>query len=110
MVTVMANSERDIETGFLFASPSFWSGVARLLDLWGKFDDYNREQSGEETDRAALYSDWRIVGQDLRDSWIQFHKDEAKQPVPENNLSACHLCGKKVPPDLIQTDGRKQGR
>ncbi len=65
----MSSSERDVETGFLFASPSLWSGIARLLDLWGKFDNYNLEQSAEDIDAIALHNDWRVVGQDMRDAW-----------------------------------------
>ena len=57
---------------FLFARPSFWSGIARLLDLWGAFDDYNRSRTPVEADRRALYSDWYIVGQDILAASEQF--------------------------------------
>ena len=75
----MVDEERDVRTDFLFAQPSFWSGFGRLLDLWGKFDDYNLSRSAEESDMRALYSDWRIVGQDLSDSWVSFHKEETER-------------------------------
>jgi hypothetical protein len=97
----MGDEERDVRTDFLFARPSFWSGVGRLLDLWGKFDDYNVSRSAEEADMRALYSDWRITGQDLRDSWILFHKEEAERSPKEKDGSfVCCLCSKKlgVPP------------
>ena len=56
----------DIQTDFLFAKPSAVSGVARLVDLTGLFDDYNRSQDSGEADVKALLSDWYIVGQDLK--------------------------------------------
>ncbi len=60
-----------MQTDYLFASPSFLSGVARLLDLFGQFDDYNDSPSGEAADARAVYSDWRITGEDLaRAMWV----------------------------------------
>jgi len=47
---------------YLFAWPSFVSGVARTLDLAGQFDEYNDSQNGEIADWRALFSDWRAVG------------------------------------------------
>ncbi len=104
----MSDSEKDIETGFLFASPSFWSGVGRLFDLWGKLDDYNVSRSAEQADAAALYSDWRMVGQDLRDSWVLFHTKEAEHPK-HKNPPVCQLCGKTTLIPLDKTHARKQG-
>jgi len=91
----MGDDERDVRTDFLFARPSFWSGVGRLLDLWGKFDDYNVSQTTQEADMRALYSDWRITGQDLRDSWVLFHEGEAERsPKRKDGSHVCHQCGK----------------
>jgi hypothetical protein len=52
-------------SGFLFARPSFLSGVARLIDLFGVFDSYNFSRTPAEVDCLALASDWTIVGHDL---------------------------------------------
>jgi hypothetical protein len=52
-------------TEFLFARPSFLGGVARLLDLGGQVDVYNQSATPSEADARALYSDWRMVGEDL---------------------------------------------
>jgi hypothetical protein len=52
-------------SGFLFAKPSFASGLARLLDLFGVFDSYNISRSTREADALALHSDWYLVGRDL---------------------------------------------
>ena len=61
-----------MQTTFLFASPSLLSGVARLLDLGAQFDSYNRSETGEAADAAALYSDFRMVGQDLQEAMESF--------------------------------------
>ena len=54
-----------MRTDYLYATPSAWSGAARLLDLFGRFDAYNDSPTDELADARALYSDWRIVGQEL---------------------------------------------
>jgi len=55
-----------IKTFCLFAQPSFLSGTARLVDLGGVFDKYNRSQTEEQADARALASDWSSIGYDLR--------------------------------------------
>lgn len=93
----MAEGEKDVRSDFLFARPSFWSGAARLIDLWGRFDSYNLGRSAEESDARALYSDWRITGQDLRDSWIAFHQEEAdKSRKREKGRAVCSSCRKPL--------------
>ena len=64
-----------MQTTFLFASPSLLSGVARLLDLGARFDSYNGSETGETADAAALYSDFRMVGQDLQEAMESFVVD-----------------------------------
>jgi hypothetical protein len=91
----MADEEKDLRTDFFFARPSFWSGGARLFDLWGTFDDYNYSESAEEADSRAIYSDWRIVGQDLRDAWIAHHKD-VPQTRSRGGHYVCSKCGCKL--------------
>jgi hypothetical protein len=53
------------QTDFLFVRPSFGSGVARVLDLFGQFDAYNTSASEEEADERAIANDWLAVGKDL---------------------------------------------
>lgn len=50
---------------FLFARPSFAAGIARTLDLFGVFDEYNVSRGESEADARALYWDFRLVGEDL---------------------------------------------
>jgi hypothetical protein len=59
---------KKVQTDFLFAQPSFGSGAARSLDLWGTFDDYNRSDNPAEADAKAIAADWRVVGQDIYDA------------------------------------------
>jgi hypothetical protein len=62
------NSKASARTDFLFAHPSFGSGVARALDLYGTFDTYNTSLSEHEADERAIASDWLVVGKDLSEA------------------------------------------
>lgn len=55
-------------TDFLFASPSFWTGAARTLDLWATLErySYNISRTPADADAWAVENDWRVVGQDLK--------------------------------------------
>jgi hypothetical protein len=66
-----------VKSDFLFAQPSFASGAARVLDMWGQFDDYNRTETTLEADARAIAADWLIVGQDLSDAILN-HEDELR--------------------------------
>lgn len=58
-------SNRRTCSDFLFARPSFVSGVARLMDFGATFDAYNYSRNEEEADACALVSDWFSVGDDV---------------------------------------------
>ncbi len=60
------NFKVSARTDFLFARPSFASGAARVLDLYGNFDAYNSSGGEAEADQTAIASDWFAVGCDLR--------------------------------------------
>jgi hypothetical protein len=66
-----------VQSDFLFAEPSFLSGTARLLDLWGKYDQYNQSRTPLEADARAIAADWIITGQDLQDAIDDFNSEEA---------------------------------
>ncbi len=59
---------RKVKSDFLIAQPSFGSGAARVFDLWGQFDDYNRSDTPADADAKAIAADWSLVGQDILDS------------------------------------------
>ncbi len=52
-------------TDYLFARPSFLSGVGSIVDLAGAPQLYNRWPTDAEADAWAIYSDWLAVGNDL---------------------------------------------
>ena len=49
-------------TGRLFANPSLMEGMSRVLDILGTHDIYNVDDTPQEADYKALYSDWAAVG------------------------------------------------
>jgi hypothetical protein len=53
-------------SSILFARPSFIEGVARAYDLGNTLSEYNRSETGEVADARALYADWRLVGDEIR--------------------------------------------
>ncbi len=57
-----------VQTDFLFAQPSFASGMGSSLDLWGQLAAYNESADAAEADARALASDWMVVGQDIHDA------------------------------------------
>ncbi len=59
-------TKNPMDTAFLFATPSLWSGMARVLDICGQFDSYNASEAAETADAKALYADFRMIGQDLK--------------------------------------------
>jgi hypothetical protein len=61
-----------VQSDFLTADTSCVSGVARLLDWGGTYDSYNVSRDGREADAKAMFSDWRIVGQDLADAIVEY--------------------------------------
>ena len=55
-----------VTKGFsLFAQPSFFEGMARLLDINGSLNSCNDSKTTEEADYRAILSDWEYVGFDL---------------------------------------------
>lgn len=65
-----------VKSDFLFAQPSFASGAARVVDLWGQLDEYNTSASGEEADAKAIAADWFVVGDDLLKAYRQCSEDQ----------------------------------
>lgn len=51
---------------YLYSKPGYLSGIARTLDLFGLFRDYNYSPSSDEHLRRALGHDWAAVGKSLQ--------------------------------------------
>ena len=77
-----------MKTTFFFAIPTFFSGCARLLDLGGVYDFYNESQDESVADARALYSDFRMVGQDLQQAMELFGRAHHGELIPQQLLPA----------------------
>lgn len=60
---------------YLFANPSFLSGIARTIDLGGHFDAYNFSRTPEEADIEEIADDWRRVYESLKCTWENLIRD-----------------------------------
>jgi hypothetical protein len=58
----------------LFADPSFLEGMARVLDMGGTLNEYNRSLTGEMADFYALFGDWATVGSAIQQAAQEYHK------------------------------------
>lgn len=58
-------------TDFLFARPTFLSGMGAVLDLGGTMEMFNESSSPEEADSLAIMNDWVSVGNNLRSAIAQ---------------------------------------
>lgn len=58
----------DVRTNFLFTEFSATAGCGRIIDLWGGLDHATVSCSAREADYRAIYADWRMTGQDVRDT------------------------------------------
>ncbi len=65
------------DTCFLFADPSFLSGVATVMDIGGGMLIYNVSKSGIEADERAIASDWAVVGSHISEA-LESEKESAK--------------------------------
>ena len=66
-------------TDYLFARPSFISGMAGAMDMSGTLvKEYNRSATVNLADYLALKSDWAISGLDLFMSMERFNETHGK--------------------------------
>jgi hypothetical protein len=70
---------------YLAASPSVWSGAARLFDLGNTFDSYNHALTGIEADALGLFWDWVMIGEDM---WQALYQVGARA-TPESSREGC---------------------
>lgn len=70
------------DTGFLFATPTFWSGAATAFDVSGTLVEYNISRNEADADTRAIASDWAVVGKDIQNSVEQYKIEK------ENETSA----------------------
>lgn len=58
-------------TDYLFAKNSFVSGMGRVLDLGSTRNKrkYNISKSAKIDDKRAIFSDWAVIGLDIRGAY-----------------------------------------
>lgn len=56
------------KSDFLFARPSFLKGVGSVLNIGATGNVYNSARSVAEADSKAIASDWKIIGNDMREA------------------------------------------
>jgi hypothetical protein len=65
LVRAQDRKRAKVSSTYLVADPSFLTGIARTLDLWGSLDSYNVSRTPQQADALALRSDWKIVGREI---------------------------------------------
>lgn len=71
---------KKFRTDFLFPESSVVIGMGSVLNISGRYYDFNYSATEEEADRKAIASDWGMVGQDI----------EAKIEQMDAKLLAAH--------------------
>ena len=61
-------------TNILFPKFSFYRGVGRVFDLFGRTNSYNISKTPKEADEKAIRSDWLTVGNDIRNAESSLRK------------------------------------
>ncbi|MCX6789551.1 MAG: hypothetical protein NTZ42_03005 [Candidatus Gribaldobacteria bacterium] len=73
--------KKNLKKPCLFLRPSFVDGISSVLDLSGMLDNpYARYSTAEEADFEAIGSDWKMVGEDIKNS-IETYEQQIKQPA-----------------------------
>ena len=67
----------------LFAAPTFFSGMARTLDLGAVLDEYDGILTSEQADLLALSADWLTVGEDMWSALAEYESQIGEE------ISAC---------------------
>lgn len=52
-------------SSILYATPSIWEGLGRILDFGDTMTDYNYSLTPQQADRIAIRADWRAIGEDV---------------------------------------------
>lgn len=63
-----------LKTDFLFPTPSFLIGMGSVFNIAGNYYKFNYSNSNKEADSKAIFSDWKIVGQDLKKAEKEINK------------------------------------
>lgn len=61
-------------TDFLFVSNSFGLGFVSIFNLGGNYYPFNASRSEAEADTKAMWIDWGVVGEDIRNAIALFRR------------------------------------
>ncbi len=68
-------------TFFLFSEPSFREGVGRIWDFGHSFNTYNVSKTEFEADSRAIYTDWIMVGRDMKQAVKSYERERESETV-----------------------------
>lgn len=66
-------------SSFLFAQPSFFEGMSRMLDFLCTLPEYNYSSSNENADGIALTNDWLAIYDDFESAFRIIAKRELNE-------------------------------
>lgn len=62
-------------TRFNFSIPSFLTGMGSVLSIGGNYYKLKQFKNNNRTDIEALWSDWNVIGDDIRSAAKHFNKE-----------------------------------
>lgn len=66
-------------TDYLASSGSIISGAGSIFNLQGNYFSYKHNNSEQESDSFAIYSDWFMIGKDIRHCIETFNPNTEQQ-------------------------------
>ena len=76
----------DRKTDFLVPVSSALVGIGSLLNFSGNYFAYNQSHTPEQADCRAIYNDWSMIGQDLRQAMKTLDASVARIPISDENV------------------------
>jgi hypothetical protein len=70
----------------LYARPSFWEGMARIVDFGGVLNEYNYSDDPKEADFRAMQSDWEEIGTDFMAAIERLRRELEEQACGEKRF------------------------
>lgn len=59
-------TDKKIRTNRLFPRTGFLTGMGSVLNISGRYFDFNYSKSASDVDTEAIASDWNMVGKDIQ--------------------------------------------
>ena len=78
-ILIMKKCKSKFRPDFLASKNDFIVGMGSVLNVAGRYFEYNSSNTAEEADAKALRSDWKNIGLDVEDSIEKFEKSNRKK-------------------------------